>query len=42
MVAMRGLIAAAFFASEAFVPLILTTRYHWSLGRPAWRSPPAR
>ncbi|MEN2425618.1 MFS transporter [Chromobacterium vaccinii] len=32
VVAMRGLIAAAFFASEAFIPLILTTRYHWSLG----------
>ncbi|AUH50269.1 MFS transporter [Chromobacterium sp. ATCC 53434] len=31
VVAMRGLIAAAFFASEAFVPLILTTRYRWSL-----------
>lgn len=31
VVAMRGLIAAAFFGSEAFIPLLLTTRYGWSL-----------
>ncbi len=33
VIALRGLIAAAFVSAEAFLPLLLTQHFHWSLAQ---------